>query len=138
MARHRSIRSILPILLIILMLYLIGNFVVNPKHVNAEGNEPTNTPIPTATATQTIAIVPSDTPLPSDAQLEDKSLTQPDVSFDDNAVPLPPSEGETQSSSLMGSLGSANLCLIGAIVIGTIIVVVMVVFGVIQRIRPES
>jgi hypothetical protein len=138
MARQGSILSIFPNLFIILMLFVIGNLVGNPKRVGAEGNEPTNTPIPTATATSTIAVVPSETPLPADAQLEDKSLAQPDVSIDDNAAPLPPSESEAQSSSLMGSLGSANLCLIGAIVIGTIVVVVMVVFGVIQRIRPES
>jgi hypothetical protein len=105
-----------------------------PVHAFAEGNEPTITPLPTSTAT----LAPTNTPTPTEELLEDKSITQPDLTFDENAAPLSPNSTEPESNSLIDSLGGANLCLIGGIVLGTIVVIVMVVFGVIQRIRVED
>jgi len=126
--------------LIILIIFLLMGcpLLVFPKQVEAEGNEPTNTPMPTATETPTITLMPSDTPVPEDSSLEAKSITQPDISFDNNAAPLSTGDEDSQPGSLTDTLGRTNLCLIGVIVLGTIVVIVMVVFGVIQRVRAEG
>lgn len=122
-------------ILIFLFFPLVGVLLaILPNHAQAEGNEPTITPVPTATFT----LAPTDTPTATEAPLEAKSITQPEVSFDENAAPLSPGNTESEPKSLTDSMGGANLCLIGAIVVGTIVVMVMVVFGVIQRIRVDG
>ena len=60
------------------------------------------------------------------------------MSFDENAAPLPLGNAEPETKFQTGSLGGPNLCLIGGIVVGIIVVMVMVVFGVIQHIRAEA
>lgn len=105
-----------------------------PVQAFAEGNEPTITPLPTSTST----LAPTFTPSPTEELLEDKSVTQPDLTFDENAAPLSPNSAEPESKSLIDSFGGTNLCLIGGIVLGTIVVIIMVVFGVVQRIRVED
>lgn len=104
----------------------------------AEGNEPTNTPVPTATATPTATLVPTEPTGQSGDQLESKVIPQPEVSFDENAAPISSESDQPEPGGLLRSLGGTNLCLIGAIVVGTIAVMVMVVFGVVQRIRAEE
>ena len=129
---HKLTNQLIPLTFCLMSILLM----VLPKHAKAEGNEPTNTPLPTATSTITLA--PSDTPTATEVPLEAKSITQPDVSFDENAAPLPPGSADPEPKSLTDSLGGANLCLIGGIVVGTIAVMVMVVFGIVQRIRVDE
>ncbi len=139
MLRHGTNLQISPSLLTVFALCLgVFLFFFSPTGVEAEGNEPTNTPLPTWTPIPEVNIIPTETQVLDDSALLEKSISQPDISFDDNASPLSPSDEGTQPKSLTASLGSTNLCLIGGIVLGTIVVMIMVVFGVIQRIRPES
>lgn len=106
-----------------------------PHKAQAEGNEPTATLTPTVTIT--ITLPPTDTPIPTSdqAQQEDVSKELP-ASEIGNITPA--SSGQTAPKSLTESIGPTNLCLIGAIVIATILVMVIVVYGVIQRVGQQN
>lgn len=128
--------KIVSLLTLIILIVVANVLFVCPQQVKAEGNEPTITPIPTATETPTITLAPTDTSVPDQSSLDAKTISQPDIALDNNAAPLP-AGSDTQSSNQNGNLGRTNLWLIGAIVLGMIFVMIMVVFGVIQRIRVE-
>jgi hypothetical protein len=104
--------------------------VLTPYKVQAEGNEPTTTP------TATITLMPSETPVPTETPQEDVLPNQSDKSVDENVAPLLPAD-EQPSPTEGGLFQGTNMCLIGGIVLGAIVVMVMVVFGVIQRIRAN-
>jgi hypothetical protein len=126
------------LLLILVFLLMVSLQIVNSEQVYAEGNEPTNTPIPTSTVTATITLVPTDTQVPMGDNLDNESPQQPVVTIEDNASAPPSGNYQTEPKSITQSLGGTNLCLIGAIVLGMMVVMVMVVYGVMQRIRTEE
>jgi len=114
--------------LIVVSLFLVLICLMGfPNFAKGEGNEPTVTP----TATNTL--LPSETPIPSETPQGETEIIQSDASFDQNAAPLPPVDAQAESKSFLSKLQGTNLCLIGVIVVTLIIVMVMVVYGVIQK-----
>jgi hypothetical protein len=124
-------------LLLLLAVVLIGALIsLAPGQVQAEGNPPTITPTITLTVAPPPTLEPVDTPVEDNTDVEAKGVevdqtggdeTQGNTPPDDNAAPI--------SNSPTGGLFGANLCLIGAIVVAATIVMFMVVYGVIQRVR---
>jgi cytoskeletal protein RodZ len=105
--------------------------------VRAEGNEPTLTP----TETITLTLPPSETPTPTEEtqtdelQVEESTLESKSVLLDENAAAVQPAEAPPASTTSKSIFQGTNLCLVGAIVFGVIVVMIMVVYGIIQRIR---
>jgi hypothetical protein len=131
------LNKITSILTLVILILVASALFVCPDQVEAEGNEPTSTPLPTATETPTLTLLPTDTPDQDLSSLEAKTVSQPDIAVDNNAAPLPAGEQNVQSGNQNETLGRTNLWLIGAIVLGMIFIMIMVVFGVIQRVRAE-
>jgi hypothetical protein len=120
-------------------------FAASFSPAQAEGNPPTNTPPPTSTLTPSITpspttesqseggeAPPENNPVET-SEVVDKSVEQ--EAGPENAAPVQVDEQQTDSASQPGDLSSANLCLIGAIVVVSIIVMIMIVYGIFQRVR---
>ena len=131
------LNRIASILTLVVLTLVMSALFVCPDQVKAEGNEPTSTPLPTATETPTLTLVPTDTPVQDLSSLEAKTVLQPDIAVDNHAAPVAAGEQNVQSGNQNETLGRTNLWLMVAIVLGMIFVMIMVVFGVIQRVRAE-
>lgn len=106
-----------------------------PQKAHAEGNEPTATLTPTVTITVTLP--PTDTPIPTSDQVQAEDVSK-ELPVAEIGNDTPASSGQTAPKSLTSSIGRTNLCLIGAIVVATILVMVIVVYGVIQRVGQQD
>lgn len=110
-------------------------FALSPNDVLADSNEAT--PISTNTATP----LPSFTPVP--AALENTAtefvVNIPVVQNSNNenieSVASAEEQAASAPSSFIQSISGVNQCLIGAIVLGLIAITIMVIYGVVQRIR---
>ena len=111
----------------------------------AEGNPPTNTPPPTSTLTPSITPSPTtesqseggEAP-PENNPVETREVVDKSVEQEtgpENAAPVQGEDQQASSASQPGDLLNANLCLIGAIVVVSIIVMIMIVYGIFQRVR---
>jgi hypothetical protein len=69
--------------------------------------------------------LPVESPTPEDTAADEVPKTGPTQVSDNTA-------GNRPISGLYGT----NLCLVGAIVLASILVIIMVVYGVMQRVRP--
>ena len=127
-------------LLLLLAVVLIGALItLAPGQVRAEGNPPTATPTITLTTAPPPTLEPTTEPVDEDSGTGSKGIegdtpqddaqdeTQKGTSPDDNAAPI--------SNSPTSGLFGTNLCLVGVIVVAATIVMFMVVYGVIQRVR---
>lgn len=115
--------------LIWIFILVVGITMITGKIAQAEGNEPTITP----TATNTL--VPSETPMPTESLLFESPTLPPGYTVEEKVVPQAPDTTLDEVQPKTGLFQGTNLCLIGAIVVGAIAVMVLVVFGVVQRVR---
>ena len=110
-------------------------FALSPDDALADSNEAT--PVPTNTATP----LPSFTPTPAAAvEIATEVIVNIPIvqnSNPENIPPAPPVEEQATSapSSFIQSISGVNQCLIGAIVLGLVAITIMVIYGVVQRIR---
>jgi hypothetical protein len=113
------------------------SLLLESSQVRAEGNEPTLTP----TETITLTLPPTETPTPTEEtqmgelQVEESTPEVKSVPLDENAAAVQPADAPPASTTSKSIFQGANLCLVGAIVFGVIVVMVMVVYGIIQRMR---
>lgn len=129
-------------LLLLLAVVLMGALITfAPSQVRAEGNPPTNTPTITLTVAPAPTLEPTLETGAGDSETGSKGIdgsqtggdeaqgtdNQESTSPDDNAAPI--------SNSPTSGLFGTNLCLVGVIVVAASIVMFMVVYGVIQRVR---
>lgn len=127
------------LLVTIPFLWLVVLMAGIPQEAFAEGNEPTVTP----TVTITVTLPPTDTPIPTSEQPQDDTAGQDqDISKElpasETGNITPTSPGQNAPKSLTSSIGRTNLCLIGGIVVATIFVMVIVVYGVIRRVGQQE
>jgi hypothetical protein len=121
-----------PVLLLTSFVLLFGY-----SQVRAEGNEPSVTP----TVTLTLTLPPSETPAPKEeiqtgeSQVEAPTLEEKSVLLDQNAAAVQATPAPQTSTASKSPFQGTNLCLVGAIVVCVILVMMMVVYGIIQRMR---
>jgi len=114
-------------LIAILILMSFGLFTL-PNQVHADAG-PTDTPAVTPTWPPTWTPEPT-----SEPQFDLPPPEQPTLAPDTFVETSPDNVGP---SSILQSMSPTNLCLVGAVVIGAIIFMVMVVWGVIQRMQSN-
>jgi hypothetical protein len=118
--------------LMLIVLGLLGVFIIAiPVRVYAEGVGPTITSSPTTTLT------PTNTPDPGlDLPVESATPESQETDTEPKSGPTLVGDAAAVRSTPTSGLFGTNLCLVGAIVLASIVVIVMVVYGVMQRVRP--
>ena len=134
--RTPGVSRFLLIINCILALWLGMVFAGAPSPVHADSNDPTATSTPTATVAVTLP--PTDTPLPTIEPTQEENAAQEDTT----AKGVDVSQGDSAAQSSMeesgpkpwtDSLRLIDLVLLAAIVLVTIAVMILVVYGIIQR-----